>query len=211
MSRVFVEETIFDMCELVKERWGRTELLQYWYNAEPIGLERLKCWKALSIHLPFSMMYSVMARCISIPLNGASIPLAIWCCGKKRPTTLGRSRPERPWSAMWDIKSLCPPYTHIAELRTTENVKVRQLDTRLATTKTLLENIIDPVSSWSLIDRQKRDYLFLPTKRARDDFQDKNSVLVGEKIENVIHGLEKAFLKRILSFMVKCLQKRRQL
>jgi two-component system cell cycle sensor histidine kinase/response regulator CckA len=74
-------------------------------------------------------------------------------------------------------------------------VKARQLDSRLATTKTLLENIIDQFpDALFLVDRNGA-ICFANTK-AREEFFEGKALVGVEKIEDLFSGIEKGFLEK---------------
>ena len=84
----------------------------------------------------------------------------------------------------------------IDEFKAAEDAKIRQLDTRLATTKTLIENVIDQFPHALFLVDEKGSICFA-NRTARSEFM-REKDLVGERVEDVLGGIEKALLGKDL-------------
>ena len=83
----------------------------------------------------------------------------------------------------------------VNELKMEEEKRTKQLDARLAVTKTLLENIIDQFP-YSLLLVDRNGNICFANQSAKEEFFEGIGFVAGEPVENVIHGIEKGFLEK---------------
>lgn len=83
----------------------------------------------------------------------------------------------------------------IANLRRGDEVRLQTLDSQLGMTNKLLENVIDQFPHALLLVNENGDICFA-NANARKELSEAGCLLVGESLERVIPGLEKGFLER---------------
>ncbi len=195
MPRVFVEETVFDSCEVIMKEDAVSTFFSIHDSLNIIGLDRLEKVKG-TIFSPSVYHHAYGYGTLYIyPLRRAVHIFGYLILGKKKSIQLDTNM-------LRDLELLCEVLNrfillnmHINELKAAEDIKMRQLDSRLATTKTLLENIIDQLPhSLFLVDRNGS--VCFANKGAQKQLLEKKGLLIGEKIDNIISGLEAGFLEK---------------
>jgi signal transduction histidine kinase len=196
MPRIFVEETIFDACELVMR--GKGKGFFFCINGAPKSvsgddLERLNgpIFSPAILHRAFG--YGTL---FVYPLKRSIHVFGYLLLGKKQSVALDAN-------ILRDLELLCEILNRfillnmgINELKEARTVKMRQLDARLATTRTLLENIIDQFP-YALFLLDRNGVVCFGNKKARLEFPEAREA-TGKKIEEVVGGIEKGFLEKDL-------------
>jgi nitrogen-specific signal transduction histidine kinase/CheY-like chemotaxis protein len=199
MPRVFVEETLFDACAVVmRDARGKGR------NFFTID-DMLRPVECDDIEAPAGIVFSpqVMADVCGYgtlyvyPLKRSIHVFGYLVLAKRNPVALEET-------TLRDLELLSEIFNRfillsarVNESRTAESDRTRQLDSRLATTRTLLENVIDQfLHPLFLIDR--KGTICFANKPAREEFFDGNGIVSGEPIENVVQGMEKGFLDKDL-------------
>ena len=196
MPRVFVEETLFDACALIltgnRNDGG--------FFAIDNSLERIDCEDIeglkgtlfsryiLSDTLGYGTLYVY-------PLKRSVHVFGYLVLGKRIVASLDEAT-LRDLDLLSEILNRFVLFNMKAsETKAAENEKARQLDSRLATTKTLLESVIDQFPHpLFLIDRNGT--ICFANKEVRDEFFEGKGFTPGEPIENVVRGMEKSFLDK---------------
>ena len=196
MPKVFVEETIFDSCQLVMRGDGTGEFFSVDGSLKAVDWEKIERQKG-QVFSPAVLQGAFGYGTLYVyPLKRNIHVFGYLIFGKKKSITLDAN-------TVRDLELLCEIMNRfillnmrIDELKAAEDAKIRQLDTRLATTKTLLENVIDQFPHALLLLDEKGSICFA-NRTARDEFMGEKD-LVGERIEDVLGGIEKALLGKDL-------------
>jgi two-component system, cell cycle sensor histidine kinase and response regulator CckA len=197
LPRIFVEETVFDSCEVIL----RDEEEDAFFTVDS-HLKKVTCGEIEKIKGP---IYSptVIGHALGYgtlyvyPFRRDIHVFAYLVLGKKKAMNLDTN-------LMRDLDLLCEILNrfmllnmHVRELKTEEDKKTRQLDTRLALTRTLLENIIDQMPhAMFMVDRN--GIICFANRSAKESFFEGKTFPNGEKIENVVQGIQKGFLDKDL-------------
>jgi two-component system, cell cycle sensor histidine kinase and response regulator CckA len=192
-----VEETIFDTCELVTREEGGSSFFGIDGCLKAVGNEGIEKVKG-PIHSPVVLHEMLGYGTLYVyPLKRGIHVFAYLILGKKKQTSLDAS-------LLRDLELLCEILNrfmllnlHVQELRSAEDERARQMDSRLAVTRTLLESIIDQLpNALFMVDRNGS--ICFANRSAREEFFEGKALLAGEKIENVLHGMERGFLDKDL-------------
>ena len=167
MPKVFVEETIFDSCQLVMRGSGTEGFFAIDRNLPGIDWEELERQKG-KLFSPATIEGAFGYGTLYVyPLKRSIHVFGYLIFGKRQQISLDAG-------IIRDLEILCEIMNRfillnlrIDELRTAEDSKVRLLDSRLATTKTLLERIIDQFPHAMLLLDNKGVICFANTN-ARD-------------------------------------------
>jgi len=197
IPRVFVEETVFDSCQLVFRDAENSAFFCIDEVLRAIDCNELENAKG-TVHSP-SIVHGTLGygTLYIYPLKRGIHVFGYLLLGKKKQMTLDAG-------LLRDLELLCEVLNrfmllnlYLKELKKTEDERTRQLDSRLAVTRTLLENIIDQMPhAMFMIDRNGT--ICFSNRAARDEFFDGKGILSGEKIENIVHGVERGFLDKDL-------------
>ncbi len=195
LPRVFVEETIFDACELVMRGNGKPSFFSIDGSLRSIDCDDIEKAKG-SIFSP-TVFHDVFGygTLYVYPLKRGVHVFAYFVLGKRKSITLDENTTR-------DLELLCEILNrfmllkmHVSELKMAEEKRTRQLDARLAITKTLLENIIDQFP-YSLLMVDRNGNICFANRSAKEEFFEGKGFIAGEPVENVIHGIEKGFLEK---------------
>jgi len=194
MPRIFVEETIFDTCELVMRAESKGSFFSINGALKSVGADDLEQVKG-PIFSP-TILHRVFGygTLYVYPLKRSIHVFGYLLLGKKQSVALDAN-------ILRDLELLCEILNRfillnmgINELKEAESVKVRQLDSRLATTRTLLENTIDQFP-YALFLLDKNGIICFANKKAKLEFlEGKEST--GEKIDAVVGGIARGFLEK---------------
>ena len=195
MPRVFVEETIFDACELVMRGDGKPSFFSIDGSLRSIDCDDIEKAKG-SIFSPTVFPDSFGYGTLYVyPLKRGVHVFAYLVLGKRKSITLDENTTR-------DLELLCEILNRfmllnmrVNELKMAEEKRTQQLDARLAITKTLLENIIDQFP-YSLLLVDRNGTICFANRSAKDEFFEGIGFIAGEPVENVIHGIEKGFLEK---------------
>ena len=197
MTRAFVEETLFDACTVVMKGKGKTSFFSIDESLKQVDCERIEAPKdtifsptVLSDAFGYGTLYIY-------PLKRSIHVFGYLVLGK-------RSRVSLDETTLRDLDLLSEIFNRfvlinmqVNEARAIENEKARQLDSRLATTRTLLESVIDQFPHpMFLIDRNGT--ICFANKGAREEFFEGKATPASEPIESIVPGVEKAFLDKDL-------------
>ncbi len=192
MPKVFVEETIFDSCQLVMRGDGTGEFFSVDGSLKAVDWEKIERRRGRAFSPIVTQDTFGYGTLYVYPLKRAIHVFGYLLFGKKKSITLDAN-------IVRDLELLCEIMNRfillnmrIDELKAAEDAKIRQLDTRLATTKTLLENVIEQFPHALFLLDEKGSICFA-NKTANDEFM-QGKELVGERIEDVLGGIEKALL-----------------
>jgi signal transduction histidine kinase/CheY-like chemotaxis protein len=192
MPRVFVEETLFDSCQLVLRGGGTQGFFALDHKLREIDWEDLERQKG-KVFSPAVIADAFGYGTLYVyPLKRSIHVFGYLILGKRQPVSLDTNITR-------DLELLCEIMNRfillnmrIDELKAAEDAKVRTLDSRLATTKTLLESIIDQFPhAMFLLD--KSGTICFANINAKDRFMDGRDP-IGEKLEDVLPGVEKGLL-----------------
>jgi nitrogen-specific signal transduction histidine kinase/CheY-like chemotaxis protein len=196
MPRVFVEETIFDSCQLVARGDGTGTFFSIDGSLKAVDWEKIERRRGQTFSPTVIQGAFGYGTLYVYPLKRNIHVFGYLLFGKKKSITLDAN-------TVRDLELLCEIMNRfillnmrIDEFKAEEDAKIRRLDTRLATTKTLLENVIDQFPhSLLLVDEKGR--ICFANGTARGEFMQEKD-LVGERIEDVLGGIEKALLGKDL-------------
>ena len=195
MPRVFVEETLFDACEVVMRGGGKKGFFAIDGALKPIECEEIERPKGIMFSpavLSDAFGYGTL---YIYPLKRSIHVFGYFVLAKRNPITLDGTT-LRDLDLLSEILNrFILLNMQLSESKVAENERVRQLDSRLATTRTLLENVIDQFPHpLFLIDRN--GIISFANKDARDEFFEGNGFSPGEPIGNIVRGIEKGFLDK---------------
>ncbi|HUJ69006.1 MAG TPA: histidine kinase dimerization/phospho-acceptor domain-containing protein, partial [Syntrophorhabdales bacterium] len=195
MPRVFVEETIFDACELVMRGNGKPSFFSIDGSLRSIDCDELEKEKG-SIFSP-TVLHDVFGygTLYVYPLKRGIHVFAYFILGKRKSITLDENTTRDLELLSEILNRFMLLKMHVKELKLVEEKRTRQLDARLAVTKTLLENIIDQFP-YSLLMVDRNGNICFANRSAKEEFFEGKGFIAGEPIENVIHGIEKGFLEK---------------
>ena len=186
MPRVFVEETVFDACEVVMRGGGRS------FFAIDAALKRIGCEE---IEKPKGVIFSPSVfqdifgygTLYVYPLKRSIHVFGYLVLGKKSPVTLDETT-LRDLDLLSEILNrFILLNMQVRELKAVQNEKVRDLDSRLAATRTLLDSVIDQFPHpLFMIDRNGT--ICFANKGARDEFFEGNGFPSGEPLEECHPG-----------------------
>ena len=196
MPKVFVEETVFDSCQLVVRGEGTGEFFSIDGSLKAVDWEKIERRRGQTFSPTVTQDAFGYGTLYVYPLKRNIHVFGYLLFGKKKSITLDAN-------TVRDLELLCEIMNRfillnmrIDEFKTEEDAKLRQLDTRLATTKTLLENVIDQFPHALLLVDEKGSICFA-NRTARSEFM-REKDLVGERIEDVLGGIEKVLLGKDL-------------
>ena len=196
MPKVFVEETIFDACQLVMRGDGTGEFFSIDASLKAVDWEKIERRRG-QVFSPTVIQGAFGYGTLYVyPLKRNIHVFGYLLFGKKKSITLDAN-------TVRDLELLCEIMNRfillnmrIDEFKAAEDAKIRQLDTRLATTKTLIENVIDQFPHALFLVDEKGSICFA-NRTARSEFM-REKDLVGERVEDVLGGIEKALLGKDL-------------
>jgi signal transduction histidine kinase/CheY-like chemotaxis protein len=198
MPRIFVEETIFDSCEVIMRDSNESSFFSVDDSLKKVTCDNIEAAKG-PIFSPTVMLGVYGYGTLYVyPLRREIHVFAYLLLGKKREVNLDTNLSR-------DLELLCEILNRftlfnkqVQDLKDAEDHKTRQLNSRLALTKTLLENIIDQLPhAMFMIDRN--GIICFANKSAKDTFFNGNTLpSSGEKIENIVQGIHKGFLDKDL-------------
>lgn len=199
MPRVFVEETLFDACAVIM-RGAKGKGRSFFSiddTLKPIDCDDIE-ESGGTVFSPVVMTDAGGYGTLYVyPLRRSIHVFGYLVLAKRNPIALEETT-ARDLELLSEIFNRFILMTAKAnESRTAESEKARQLDSHLATTRTLLENVIDQfLHPLFLIDR--KGTICFANKQAREEFFDGNGFVSGEPIESVVQGMEKGFLDKDL-------------
>ncbi len=194
MPKVFVEETIFDSCQIAVN--GNGEFYSLDGTLKQLDWHKLERQKGKLFSPSVFQGEFGYGTLYAYPLKRNIHVFGYLFFGKKRPIVLDAST-TRDFELLCEIMNrfilldMC-----LDELKAADDAKIRRLDARLAMTKTLLEYIIDQLPHSLLLLDEKGTVCFA-NKTARTEFMQGND-FVGEKVEDVLGGIEKELLGKAL-------------
>jgi nitrogen-specific signal transduction histidine kinase/ActR/RegA family two-component response regulator len=196
MPKVFVEETVFDSCQLVVRGEGTGEFFSIDGSLKAVDWEKIERRRGQTFSPTVTKDVFGYGTLYVYPLKRNIHVFGYLLFGKKKSITLDVN-------TVRDLELLCEIMNRfillnmrIDEFKAEEDAKLHQLDTRLATTKTLLENVIDQFPHALLLVDEKGSICFA-NRTARSEFI-REKDLVGERIEDVLGGIEKVLLGKDL-------------
>ena len=196
MPKVFVEETVFDSCQLVVRGEGTGEFFSIDGSLKAVDWEKIERRRGQTFSPTVIKDAFGYGTLYVYPLKRNIHVFGYLLFGKKKSITLDVN-------TVRDLELLCEIMNRfillnmrIDEFKAEEDAKLHQLDTRLATTKTLLENVIDQFPHALLLVDEKGSICFA-NRTARSEFI-REKDLVGERIEDVLGGIEKVLLGKDL-------------
>ena len=195
MPRVFVEETVFDACELVMRGSGKPSFFSIDGSLRSIDSDDIEKAKG-SIFSPTIYHDDFGYGTLYVyPLKRGVHVFAYFVLGKRKSITLDEST-TRDLELLGEILNrFMLLKMRVNELKMEEEKRTKQLDARLAVTKTLLENIIDQFP-YSLLLVDRNGNICFANQSAKEEFFEGIGFVAGEPVENVIHGIEKGFLEK---------------
>ncbi|MGD0661099.1 MAG: response regulator [Syntrophorhabdales bacterium] len=195
MPRVFVEETVFDACELVMRGSGKPSFFSIDGSLRSIDSDDIEKAKG-SIFSPTVYHDDFGYGTLYVyPLKRGVHVFAYFVLGKRKSITLDEST-TRDLDLLGEILNrFMLLKMRVNELKMEEEKRTKQLDARLAVTKTLLENIIDQFP-YSLLLVDRNGNICFANQSAKEEFFEGIGFVAGEPVENVIHGIEKGFLEK---------------
>jgi two-component system, cell cycle sensor histidine kinase and response regulator CckA len=197
LPRIFVEETVFDSCEVVLREGEATSFFSVDSYLKKVTCGEIEKIKG-PIYSPTVIGHALGYGTLYVyPFRRDIHVFSYLVLGKKNAITLDAN-------LLRDLDLLCEILNrfmllnmHVAELKAAEDRKTRQLDSRLALTKTLLENIIDQMPhAMFMVDRN--GIICFANRCAKEAFFEGKTFSNGEKIEHVVQGIEKGFLDKDL-------------
>jgi|GEM_PF-222955 signal transduction histidine kinase/CheY-like chemotaxis protein len=199
MPKVFVEETDFDMCEIILT--GRQKSMEGFFTIDD-------SLASLSLQEIERLSNALFSPCL---LNDISNYGTLYVSPLLRDVDafgyllLGKKETMRlDEYVLRELELLCQVLTKsmlltisIDRLKELDDLRLRDLDLKLGMTRTLVENVIDQFpDALLLIDRSGR--VCFANKKAKNEFDQQKALLVGEKIENVISGIGSDFFEKDL-------------
>jgi signal transduction histidine kinase/CheY-like chemotaxis protein len=195
MPKVFVEETEFDMCQIIR----RDDLLESSFTIDD-------SLKSLPLEEIERLNRALFSPCLLNDVAGYGTlyiyPLVqdvdvfgYLLLGKRETVQLDEH-------ILRELELLCQVLnksmllnSSIDRLRALDNLRVRDLDSKLGLTKTLLNTVIDQFPDVLLLV-DGSGHICFANKKAKIDFDERKALLIGEKIENLIPGIDRdAFAK----------------
>jgi signal transduction histidine kinase/CheY-like chemotaxis protein len=197
MPRVFVEETVFDMCQFVIRREGTKGFFAIEDSLGGIAVEEIEKANGTIFSPTVLRNLSGYGTVYAYPLRRSVHVFGYLLLGKKKSVPLETATQR-------DLELLCEILNrfvllklYISEVKVAEHTKADQLDVRLATTQTLLENVIDQSPNVLLLV-DKNGKICFTNRNARNEFAERRGFLVGENIQNIVTGLEDDFFEKDL-------------
>ncbi len=191
LPKVFVEETDFDMCQIVKT--GKDEAQEGFFTIDDsLKSLPLREIERLNGALFSPCLLSNTPACGTLyiyPLLQDVDVFGYLLLGKKEAIKLDEH-------VLREMELLCQVLNKsmllnisIDRLKALDDLRLRDLDSKLVLTKTLLNTIIDQSpNALLLVDRSGR--ICFANKKARMEFDGRKGLLVGEKIDNLISGID---------------------
>ena len=191
MPKVFVEETDFDMCQIIRN--GKDEAQEGFFSID----DSLKSLSLREIeHLNRALFSPCLLTNVSTcgtlyiyPLLQDVDVFGYLLLGKKDAIQLDEH-------VLRELELLCQVLNKsmllnisIDRLKALDDLRLRDLDSKLVLTKTLLNTVIDQSPDvLLLVDKSGR--ICFANKKARMQFDERKALLVGEKIDNLISGID---------------------
>ncbi len=169
MPRVFVEETVFDACELVMRGNGKPSFFSIDGSLRSIDSDDIEKAKG-SIFSPTVYHDDFGYGTLYVyPLKRGVHVFAYFVLGKRKSITLDEST-TRDLDLLGEILNrFMLLKMRVNELKMEEEKRTQQLDARLAITKTLLENIIDQFP-YSLLLVDRNGNICFANRSAKEEF-----------------------------------------
>jgi signal transduction histidine kinase/CheY-like chemotaxis protein len=191
IPKVFVEETDFDMCQIIRN--GKDEAQEGFFTID----DSLKSLSLREIeHLNRALFSPCLLTNVSTcgtlyiyPLLQDVDVFGYLLLGKKDAIQLDEH-------VLRELELLCQVLNKsmllnisIDRLKALDDLRLRDLDSKLVLTKTLLNTVIDQSPDvLLLVDKSGR--ICFANKKARMQFDERKALLVGEKIDNLISGID---------------------
>ena len=199
MSKVFVEETIFDSCQIIKHRdWQTKEGFFTIDDAlRPIAADVVDGANARALSPTFLNNHFGYGTLYIYPLKKDITIFGYLVLGRMEAIPLEQNMSR-------ELELLCEMFNkalvlngYIIGLRSGEETRHRGLDSKLLMAQTLIENVIDQFPNCLLlIDKNGR--ICFANEKAKTEFNDRRDLLIGEKLENVLPGITEDFYEKDL-------------
>ena len=191
MPKVFVEETDFDMCQIIRIVKGETQEGFFTIDDSLKSLS-LREIEHLNRALFSPCLLNNVSTCGTLyiyPLVQDVDVFGYLLLGKKDAIQLDEH-------ILREFELLCQVLnksmllnSSIDRLKALDDLRLRDLDSKLVLTKTLLNSVIDQSPDvLLLVDKGGR--ICFANKKARMEFDERKALLVGEKIDNLISGID---------------------
>ena len=191
MPKVFVEETDFDMCQIIRNVKGETQEGFFTIDDSLKSLS-LREIEHLNRALFSPCLLNNVSTCGTLyiyPLMQDVDVFGYLLLGKKDAIQLDEH-------ILREFELLCQVLnksmllnSSIDRLKALDDLRLRDLDSKLVLTKTLLNSVIDQSPDvLLLVDKGGR--ICFANKKARMEFDERKALLVGEKIDNLISGID---------------------
>lgn len=197
LPKVFVEETIFDMCQITLK--DNREVRSGFYSLDSelsaIDMEAIDRLGDMLVgprvlHETFS--YGTI---FIYPLAHNIDSFGYLVLGKKQGTRLDANL-QRELELLGEVLTKSVQLSaFIANLRLDEEKRLKALDSKLGMTNKLLENVIDQFPHSLLLVDQEGEVCFA-NENARKELGEVGRLLVGESLQRVIPGMEKEFFEK---------------
>jgi signal transduction histidine kinase/CheY-like chemotaxis protein len=198
MPKVFVEETDFDMCQIIRN--GRDDPREGFFTID-------NSLNSLSLKEIGHLNKALFSPCL---LNNVSTYGTLYIYPLVQDVDIfgylllgKREALQLDDYILRELELLCQVLNKsmllnisIDRLQVRDDLRLQDLDSKLVITKTVLDTVIDQFPDvLLLVDRGGR--ICFANKKAKTEF-DGEALLVGEKIENVISGIQSDFFEKDL-------------
>jgi signal transduction histidine kinase/CheY-like chemotaxis protein len=197
MPKVFVEETDFDMCQIIKSGGDGPTIEGFFTIDDALKNLSLKEIERLNSALISPCLLSNVSMYGTLYVHPLAHDVDIFGY-----LLLGKKEALQPDEhIMKELELVCQVLNKsmlltisMGRLRAVDELRLRDLDSKLVVTKTVLDAMIDQSpDALLLVDRRGR--ICFANRKAKAEF-DGRALLVGEKIENLIPGLESDFFEK---------------
>jgi signal transduction histidine kinase/ActR/RegA family two-component response regulator len=197
LPKVFVEETVFDMCQITlkDDREVRSGFFSLDNGLSAIDMEAIDRLGDTLVGPRVLHERFGYGTVFIYPLAHNIDSFGYLVLGKKQGMRLDTNL-QRELELLGEVLTKSVQLSvFIANLRQDEEVRLKALDSRLGMTNKLLENVIDQFPHALLLVDEEGEVCFA-NENARKELGEAGRLLIGESLQKVIPGMEKEFFEK---------------
>lgn len=197
LPKVFVEETVFDMCQITlkDDREARSGFFSLDNGLSAIDMEAIDRLGDTLVGPRVLHERFGYGTVFIYPLAHNIDSFGYLVLGKKQGMRLDTNL-QRELELLGEVLTKSVQLSvFIANLRQDEEVRLKALDSRLGMTNKLLENVIDQFPHALLLVDEEGEVCFA-NENARKELGEAGRLLIGESLQKVIPGMEKEFFEK---------------